>query len=690
MASRAVCPNLAIQMNNTAVYPMKHPVLRVAAYPVPALLLVLLLAGAQALAQAPETFSYQAVARDGGGQVVPNATLGVQFQLHSGAANGPVVYAETHAPTTNAQGLFSVHVGQGTPTSGTFAAIDWGATSVFLEVGLDPAGGTAYSTIGTQQLLSVPYALYAATSGSSSADVDEIKDADNDTKIQVEESADEDIIRFDLAGSEMFKMTKLGSAPYLNTAGNNVLIGNGLSASFGGNFNTIMGYQAGAALASGSDNTFLGKGSATSFTTGSANTMIGNRAGESHTIGFSNLYLGGLAGLNKTEGDNNVLLGYGAGLNSGSGSSNVFLGFNAGHNETGSNRLYIENTNSSSPLVYGEFDNNLLAINGTLRVNDGSQANGFVLTSDANGTASWQANTRLTDADNDTKIQVEESADEDVIRFDLAGSEMFKMSKLGTFPYFNIRSTNILIGESISSNITGTYNSVIGSNAGNNLTSGSSNTIFGADAGRQLTTGASNVLIGDLCGASLTTGQENVMLGRYAGIITTTGNSNTFIGTSTGQNNISGTGNVFIGYLAGANETGSDKLYIDNSSTSSPLIYGEFDNNIVRINGKLGVGTAPSTYDLDVNGTGRYTGDLNANTRVIIGGNGSGSNAPLYINGSVVSTPSVNRAYFNLGSVQGSYRMSTPSLETFRWKPQDVIGPMAVVLWPPQISELRM
>ena len=161
MASRADCPNLALHSYNTAVYPMKHLILRAAAYPVRALPMVLLLAGAQALAQAPETFSYQAVARDGGGQLVPNATVGVQFQLHSGAANGPVVYTETHAPTTNAQGLFSVHVGQGTPTSGTFAAIDWGATSVFVEVGLDPAGGTAYSTIGNQQLLSVPYALQA-------------------------------------------------------------------------------------------------------------------------------------------------------------------------------------------------------------------------------------------------------------------------------------------------------------------------------------------------------------------------------------------------------------------------------------------------------------------------------------------------------------------------------------------------
>ncbi|MBK9148714.1 MAG: hypothetical protein IPM12_12970 [Flavobacteriales bacterium] len=112
-------------------------------------------------AQSPEAFRYQAVARDGGGQLVVNTAVGVQFQLHQGSAGGTVVYAETHSPTTNAQGLFTVAVGEGSPTSGTFSTIDWSAGSYFVEVGLDPAGGTAYSTIGVQQLLSVPYALQA-------------------------------------------------------------------------------------------------------------------------------------------------------------------------------------------------------------------------------------------------------------------------------------------------------------------------------------------------------------------------------------------------------------------------------------------------------------------------------------------------------------------------------------------------
>ncbi|MCB9170005.1 MAG: hypothetical protein H6594_06595 [Flavobacteriales bacterium] len=114
-------------------------------------------------AQAPEAFQYQAVARDAGGDALTNTTVGVQFQLHQGTAGGTVVYAESHAPTTNANGLFSVEVGNGTPSTGTFSAIDWSAGPYFLEVGLDPAGGTSYTSVGTQQLLSVPYALHAKT-----------------------------------------------------------------------------------------------------------------------------------------------------------------------------------------------------------------------------------------------------------------------------------------------------------------------------------------------------------------------------------------------------------------------------------------------------------------------------------------------------------------------------------------------
>lgn len=119
-------------------------------------------------AQAPDAFSYQGVARGAGGEPITNTTIGVQFQLHQATAGGTVVYSETHTPITNGSGLFDVEVGNGTPTSGAFAAIDWKAGPYFLEVGLDPTGGSSYANMGTQQLLSVPYALHANTADSLS------------------------------------------------------------------------------------------------------------------------------------------------------------------------------------------------------------------------------------------------------------------------------------------------------------------------------------------------------------------------------------------------------------------------------------------------------------------------------------------------------------------------------------------
>ena len=112
------------------------------------------------LAQAPERFSYQGVARDVGGTPLINANISLRLSLRSASPIGNVVYQETHSTSTNALGLFTVQVGGGTGGSG-FSSIDWSATTHYLQVELDPAGSTAYQDMGTTQLLSVPYALYA-------------------------------------------------------------------------------------------------------------------------------------------------------------------------------------------------------------------------------------------------------------------------------------------------------------------------------------------------------------------------------------------------------------------------------------------------------------------------------------------------------------------------------------------------
>ncbi len=128
----------------------------------------LLLAALLALdlsAQAPPLMSYQAVVRDGGNALVTSAPIGMRITVRQGSATGTAVYVETHAPTTNANGLATVQVGAGAVVSGSVAGIDWAAGPYFLETETDPAGGVNYSISGTQQLLSVPYALYAANGG---------------------------------------------------------------------------------------------------------------------------------------------------------------------------------------------------------------------------------------------------------------------------------------------------------------------------------------------------------------------------------------------------------------------------------------------------------------------------------------------------------------------------------------------
>ncbi len=118
-------------------------------------------------AQAPEKMSYQAVVRDASNNLVSSAEVGMQISILQGSASGSAVYVETQTPTSNANGLVSIEIGGGTVVSGNFANVDWANGPYFIKTETDPAGGTNYTITGTSQLLSVPYALYAKTSGSS-------------------------------------------------------------------------------------------------------------------------------------------------------------------------------------------------------------------------------------------------------------------------------------------------------------------------------------------------------------------------------------------------------------------------------------------------------------------------------------------------------------------------------------------
>lgn len=116
-------------------------------------------------AQTPQKFNYQAVARDASGSVLPNKNISARFSIREISISGPIVYQETHQLQTNSLGLFTTFVGTGAVTTGDFENINWGSGNKYIQVEYDPQGGTNYLVVGSTQLVSVPYALYAETAG---------------------------------------------------------------------------------------------------------------------------------------------------------------------------------------------------------------------------------------------------------------------------------------------------------------------------------------------------------------------------------------------------------------------------------------------------------------------------------------------------------------------------------------------
>jgi hypothetical protein len=119
-------------------------------------------------------------------------------------------------------------------------------------------------------------------------------------------------------------------------------------------------------------NTAVGSHALFSSVTGYLNTAIGLDAMLYKTTGYSNTAVGSEALENNTTGSFNTAIGVDAGINNVTGSGNIFVGFNAGGNELGSNKLYIDNSNTSTPLIHGDFDTNTMTVNGSLKVSTGA------------------------------------------------------------------------------------------------------------------------------------------------------------------------------------------------------------------------------------------------------------------------------------------------------------------------------
>lgn len=125
------------------------------------LTVLLLLLGSSIFAQPPQAFKYQAVVRDNAGEILQNLEVGIRISIHDETTGGTIVYQETFIQSTNDFGLLNLEVGTGIPVIGNFHYVDWDNNAKFLELEIDPDGSTNYTSLGTSQLLSVPYALFA-------------------------------------------------------------------------------------------------------------------------------------------------------------------------------------------------------------------------------------------------------------------------------------------------------------------------------------------------------------------------------------------------------------------------------------------------------------------------------------------------------------------------------------------------
>lgn len=117
----------------------------------------------------PNAFNYSAVARNAAGLPIASSTIAIQITILKTSPTGASQYSENHFVNTDAFGLFNLIIGAGAVQSGSIATIGWSNDNYYLKVGMDATGGTNFLTMGTTQLLSVPYALYAQSAGSVSA-----------------------------------------------------------------------------------------------------------------------------------------------------------------------------------------------------------------------------------------------------------------------------------------------------------------------------------------------------------------------------------------------------------------------------------------------------------------------------------------------------------------------------------------
>jgi hypothetical protein len=322
------------------------------------------------------------------------------------------------------------------------------------------------------------------------------------------------------------------------------------------------------------------------------NVYIGNHVGNANTSASENVGIGEYALANVSTGGGNIGIGKYAGSIITTGTNNTIVGHNAG---------VIANGITNATAIGA---NALASANNTVIL--GNNANVGIGTPSPADKLHVVGKLRIDAGKIDFRNTGESVfiGQEAGLNDDLANrNNTFIGYQAGMFNTSG--NANVFVGSITGRNTsTGTLNTALGTSALTNNTIGSSNVALGRNALSANTTGSGNIAIGEGALQDKTLGNNNTIIGQQAMTFATNASSNVAVGTRAGYNNLIGTGNIFLGYEAGRNEIGNNKLYIANSNTTSPLIWGDFASNYVNINGNLGVGTSsPTQAKFVVNGS---------------------------------------------------------------------------------------
>jgi len=538
-----------------------------------------ILSTASLFAQAPQGLNYQAVARNSAGAILQNRNVSIRFTI-TNDNGGPILYQETQSASTNQFGLFTLNVGNGTPVSGTFSSITWAAITPWLQVEMDPSGGTAYVHMGTSPLLSVPYALYAASGNQGPAGSQGIQGETGATGlqgIQGETGATGPQGSTGATGATGPQGTQ-GETGATGPQGTQGLLPNGSAAG-----NTP--YWNGTSWIVNSSNIYNNGGDIGINTTSPAGKLhIKGSADASQLIIDANgtqSNTNPLIKLRNSSGNDmlwihsdsplNTFIGFNAGRVNNAGGGGIystFIGRDAGY----SNTIGSSNTANGNAALYSNTTGDFNTANGlqslyTNTIGYGNTANGFAALysnttgylNTANGYSALYYNVAGSTATaiGYNAMFYSNNTATPFTNYNVAVG--FEALRGSTTPSNNTGNFNTALGyQTLWRNTTGTNNTANGYTALYSNTGGGYNTANGADALFSNSTGLYNTANGVSTLYYNTEGSQNTASGQYALYSNTTGGYNTADGSAALYSNITGISNTANGNNAlYSNTTGS-------------------------------------------------------------------------------------------------------------------------------------